>query len=127
MIGVLSLDLFCEWRKRIIDNNGYVDSYLTKAVILPAAITALQAAYFLPKLNYRAERVEKGKASSEELEHENSSPSSPCLHWFGGSQDYWLSGGWFAIWKDADDLMAYHVQRVARHLYCPFFFHEKVL
>ncbi|KAG2205142.1 hypothetical protein INT47_002236 [Mucor saturninus] len=55
-VGVLSLDLFFEWRKRIIDNNGFVDGYLCKAVLIPAAVTAVQAAYLLPTLNKKAKQ-----------------------------------------------------------------------
>ncbi|GAA5802137.1 hypothetical protein EDC94DRAFT_659762 [Helicostylum pulchrum] len=56
-VGVLGLDLFCEWRKRIIDNNGYVDSWLSKAIWIPATVTVIQAAYLLPTLNRKAKQV----------------------------------------------------------------------
>ncbi|KAF7720749.1 hypothetical protein EC973_006163 [Apophysomyces ossiformis] len=59
LVGVVSLDLFCEWRKRILDNNGFVDWCLTTAIAAPAVATAAQAAYLLPKLNERAKRAEK--------------------------------------------------------------------
>ncbi|KAI7850843.1 hypothetical protein BDC45DRAFT_538799 [Circinella umbellata] len=49
-IGVVTLDLFCEWRKRIIDHDGFVDAVLTTAVLAPAAISLAQGAYILPKL-----------------------------------------------------------------------------
>lgn len=48
--------MFFEWRKRIIDNNGFVDGYLCKAVLIPAAVTAVQAAYLLPVLNKKAKQ-----------------------------------------------------------------------
>lgn len=60
IIGVLGLDLFCEWRKRIIDNNGYVDGYLSKAIWIPAAVTAIQAVYLLPTLNKKAKLIKQG-------------------------------------------------------------------
>ncbi|KAI9492936.1 hypothetical protein BDB00DRAFT_957765 [Zychaea mexicana] len=50
VVGVVTLDLFCEWRKRIIDRNGFVDLCLSSAVLAPALITVAQGAYFLPKL-----------------------------------------------------------------------------
>ncbi|CDS04464.1 hypothetical protein LRAMOSA07171 [Lichtheimia ramosa] len=49
VIGVVSLDLYCEWRKRIMDHNGFVDLCLSKAVIAPVLISAVQSAYLLPK------------------------------------------------------------------------------
>jgi hypothetical protein len=51
------LDLFCEWRKRIIDNNGYVDGCLSKAIWIPATVTAIQAVYLLPMLNKKAKQI----------------------------------------------------------------------
>lgn len=43
------MDLYCEWRKRIMDHNGFVDLCLSKAVIAPVLISAVQSAYLLPK------------------------------------------------------------------------------
>lgn len=60
IIGVLGLDLYCEWRKRIIDNNGYVDGCLSKAIWVPAAVTAIQAVYLLPCLNKKAKQIKAG-------------------------------------------------------------------
>ncbi|KAI8143389.1 hypothetical protein BJV82DRAFT_514819 [Fennellomyces sp. T-0311] len=51
--GVVSLDLFCEWRKRIVDHDGFVDLCLSSAVLAPVIITAAQGGYFLPKLGDR--------------------------------------------------------------------------
>ncbi|KAI8981456.1 hypothetical protein BDB01DRAFT_723873 [Pilobolus umbonatus] len=59
-VGVLSLDLFCEWRMRIIDHDGYVDKYLATVIVIPAAITAIQAVYFLPALNKKAKQINYG-------------------------------------------------------------------
>ncbi|KAI8374427.1 uncharacterized protein BYT42DRAFT_594529 [Radiomyces spectabilis] len=67
MLGVLSLDLFCVWRERILDNNGFVDRCLYQAVLVPALITGAQAAYLLPKLNERAQLVSKGAATTDDL------------------------------------------------------------
>ncbi|KAI8889697.1 hypothetical protein K501DRAFT_266865 [Backusella circina FSU 941] len=50
-IAVLGLDLYCEWRKRIIDNNGFVDNCLAAAIWAPVLVTAVQAAVILPKVN----------------------------------------------------------------------------
>ncbi|KAI9311413.1 hypothetical protein BX666DRAFT_1998144 [Dichotomocladium elegans] len=49
VVGIVSLDLYCEWRKRILDHDGFVDIVLAQAVFVPALISAAQAAYFLPK------------------------------------------------------------------------------
>lgn len=57
------MDLFCEWRKRIIDNNGFVDGYLSKAIYIPVTVTAIQAAYLLPTLNKKAKEI---KATNQE-------------------------------------------------------------
>jgi hypothetical protein len=52
--------LFCVWRERIIDSNGYVDSYLSKAIWVPAVVTAIQAVYLLPTLNKKAKQIGQG-------------------------------------------------------------------
>ncbi|KAI9269317.1 hypothetical protein BDA99DRAFT_597395 [Phascolomyces articulosus] len=52
-IGVVSLDIFCEWRKRILDHDGFVDVCLSTAVLAPAIICVAQGAFFLPKLQER--------------------------------------------------------------------------
>lgn len=69
-MGIVSLDLFCEWRKRILDHDGFVDACLTQAVIAPVLVTAAQAAYSYPKLNERAKQVEAGQATASELCHD---------------------------------------------------------
>lgn len=53
------MDLYCEWRKRIIDHNGFVDRPLANAIWIPVAVTAIQAVYFLPKLNQKAKVINK--------------------------------------------------------------------
>ncbi|KAI9483277.1 MAG: hypothetical protein EXX96DRAFT_136518 [Benjaminiella poitrasii] len=55
-VTVLGLDLYCEWRKRIIDNNGYIDACLARSIWIPATVTAIQAVYLLPKLNEKAKQ-----------------------------------------------------------------------
>jgi hypothetical protein len=51
--------LYCEWRKRIIDHNGYVDRPLANAIWIPVAVTAIQAVYLLPKMNQRSKTINK--------------------------------------------------------------------
>jgi hypothetical protein len=66
VVGVLGLDLFCEWRKRIIDNNGFIDGCLSKAVWIPATVTAIQAAYLLPLLNKQAKQITTGEQDAQQ-------------------------------------------------------------
>lgn len=51
------MDLYCVWRERILDSNGFVDGYLAKAIYIPAAVTAIQAVYLLPTLNKKAKQI----------------------------------------------------------------------
>lgn len=64
IVGVVGLDLYCEWRKRILDHDGFVDIFLSQAVLAPVAITALQSAYLLPKLTECAKDKAENKVSA---------------------------------------------------------------
>ncbi|KAG2184809.1 hypothetical protein INT43_000722 [Umbelopsis isabellina] len=61
-VGVVSLDLFCVWRQKIIDRGGFVDKALVAATLVPSAIVILQSAYLLPTLNERADKLIKGQS-----------------------------------------------------------------
>ncbi|KAI8637223.1 hypothetical protein BD408DRAFT_424898 [Parasitella parasitica] len=67
MVGVFGLDLYCEWRKRIIDNHGFVDGCLAKAIWIPATVTAIQAAYLLPTLNKKAKQIDRTGHEDEQF------------------------------------------------------------
>ncbi|GAB5588345.1 hypothetical protein Unana1_03245 [Umbelopsis nana] len=58
-LGVVSLDLYCVWRQKIIDRGGFVDKVLVAATLVPPAIVLFQSVYLLPALNDRAEKVIK--------------------------------------------------------------------
>ncbi|KAM3587055.1 hypothetical protein VKS41_002101 [Umbelopsis sp. WA50703] len=61
-VGVISLDLFCVWRQKIIDRGGFVDKALVAATLVPPAIVLLQSAYLLPNLYERADKLIKGQS-----------------------------------------------------------------
>lgn len=56
---MVSLDLYCVWRQKIIDRGGFVDKVLVAATLVPPAIVLFQSVYLLPALNDRAEKVIK--------------------------------------------------------------------
>lgn len=68
------MDLFCQWYKRIVDNNGYVDGYLAKAIWIPVTVTAIQAVYLLPKLNKKAKQI-----TGQNL-NDNTLPKARCIY-----------------------------------------------
>lgn len=74
MVGVLGLDLYCEWRKRIIDNNGFVDGYLAKSIWIPVTVTAIQAVYLLPILNKKAKQIDRTSHEDEQF------PKAHCAY-----------------------------------------------
>ncbi|KAL0142536.1 hypothetical protein V8B55DRAFT_1499004 [Mucor lusitanicus] len=67
VVGVLGLDLYCEWRKRIIDNNGFVDGVLARSIWIPATVTAIQAVYLLPTLNKKAKQIDRTGHEDEQF------------------------------------------------------------
>lgn len=67
MVGVLGLDLYCEWRKRIIDNHGFVDGVLARSIWIPATVTAIQAVYLLPTLNKQAKQIDRTGYEDEQF------------------------------------------------------------
>lgn len=71
MLGVATLDLFCEWRKRIVDHNGFVDTCLSSAVLAPALIVGAQTAYMLPRLDRGIKAILDGTTTREELERKD--------------------------------------------------------
>ncbi|KAL0088385.1 hypothetical protein J3Q64DRAFT_1673935 [Phycomyces blakesleeanus] len=75
-VSVLGLDLFCEWRKRILDHNGFVDVFLSSAVLLPVLATAVQGAYLLPKINERARLIEAVPTTDDLYEKDRIFPNA---------------------------------------------------
>ncbi|KAG2176801.1 hypothetical protein INT44_007465 [Umbelopsis vinacea] len=59
-VSVVSLDLYCVWRQKIIDRGGFIDKVLVATTLLPPAIVLLQSSYLLPTLNKRADKMIKG-------------------------------------------------------------------
>ncbi|KAI8891256.1 hypothetical protein K501DRAFT_327873 [Backusella circina FSU 941] len=53
-LAVLGLDLFLEWRQRLVAKNTLLDNCLVAAVSAPLIITALQSGVILPKMNKKA-------------------------------------------------------------------------
>ncbi|KAI7907959.1 uncharacterized protein BX663DRAFT_482203 [Cokeromyces recurvatus] len=76
-VTVLGLDLYCEWRKRILDNNGYIDACLARSIWIPATVTAIQAVYLLPKLNKKSKEIPSSTQSNEKCA---SFPKAHCAY-----------------------------------------------
>ncbi|KAH8555002.1 hypothetical protein BGW37DRAFT_219636 [Umbelopsis sp. PMI_123] len=60
-ISIISLDLYCVWRQKVIDRGGFIDKILVGATLVPPAIVLFQSSYLLPALNKRAEKMLEGK------------------------------------------------------------------
>ncbi|KAI7871621.1 hypothetical protein BDF14DRAFT_1762939 [Spinellus fusiger] len=75
LVSVVGLDLFCEWRQRILDRNGFVDTFLSTAIAFPIVSMAVQGAYLLPRMNERARIIEPISNDKELYEKDRVFPS----------------------------------------------------